>query len=181
MMELYVTNLNNSEKKMLKYTLALASVVGLASASYATEVPITGTVQSKCSIYTDTAGVYGSPSPDKLSTQPADGGVHPIVRVDVSQAGYYLARVTTPNSFSSSPPLNDAINFTGTTAVHQVSDAQMSAYETNKVAYNNVTEFDLTVAGSVWFKSTSTAEYGVNKSFPGGTYRAVVLAECIAK
>lgn len=166
---------------MLKYTLALAAVVGLASASYATEVPITGTVQSKCSVYTTTAGIYGSPTPSKLSTAPADGGVHPIIRIDVSQAGYYIAKISTPISFSSSPVLNDAVNFTGVTTVHQVTDPQMSAYETNKVTYNNVTEFDLTVAGSVWFESTSTADYGVDKSFPGGTYRAVVLAECIAK
>jgi hypothetical protein len=173
--------LNKLEKQMLKHSLALAMVVGFASASYATEVPITGTVQSKCSIYTDTAGIYGSPSPSTLSTAPADGGVHPILRVDVSQAGYYIAKITHPNSFSTSPALTDVVNFTGTTTVHQVSDPAMSAYETNKVTYNNVTEFDLTVAGSVWFKSTSTAEYGVDKSFPGGTYRAVVLAECIAK
>jgi hypothetical protein len=177
-----VKKVNNSEKKMLKTTLALATVVGVTTVSaFATEVPITGNVQSKCSIYTTTAGVYGSPAPDTLSTAPADGGVHPIVRVDVSQAGYYIAKITTPNSFSTSPVLNDVVNFTGATTVSQVSDAGMSAYETNKVAYNNVTEFDLTVAGSVWFQSTSQAEYGVDKSFPGGTYRAVVLAECIAK
>lgn len=180
-MDHYVTNSNNSERKMLRHTLALAAVVGFSSASYATEVPITGTVQSKCSIYTDTAGIYGSPTPDKLSTAPADGGVHPIIRVDVSVANYYLARISTPTSFSTSPTLNDVVNFTGATTVHQVSDAGMSAYETNKVTYNNVTEFDLTIAGTVWLKSTSTAEYGVDKSFPGGTYRAVVLAECIAK
>lgn len=166
---------------MFKQTLAALAVVGFASAAYATEVPIVGNVQSKCSIYTDTAGVYGSPLPSKLSTAPADGGVHPIIRVDVSQAGYYIARIATPISFSSSPGLNDVVNFTGTTIVKQVTDPQMSAYETNKVTYNNVTEFDLTVAGTVWFQSTSTAEYGVDKSFPGGTYRAVILAECIAK
>jgi hypothetical protein len=57
----------------------------------------------------------------------------------------------------------------------------MSTYETSKVTYNNTTEFDLLVAGSTWFKSASTAKYGYGKAFPGGTYRAVVQAECIAK
>lgn len=166
---------------MFRKTLAALAVVGFASTAYATEVPIVGNVQSKCSIYTDTSGVFGSPNPSKLSTDPADGGVHPIIRVDVSQAGYYIAKISTPTSFSSSPSLNDVVKFTGTTSVHQVTDPLMSAYETDKVTYNNVTEFDLTVAGSVWFKSTSTAEYGVDKSFPGGTYRAVIVAECIAK
>lgn len=166
---------------MFRKTLVALSVVSLASASYATEVPITGNVESKCSIYTDTAGVYGAPTPSTLSTAPADGGVHPIIRVDVSQAGYYIAKISTPTSFSSSPSLNDVVDFNGETTVHQVTDPLMSDYETNKVTYNNVTEFDLTVAGTVWFKSTSTAEYGVDKSFPGGTYRAVVVAECIAK
>ena len=28
--------------------------------------------------------------------------------------------------------------------------------------------------------SSSTATYGIGKAFPGGTYRAVVVAECIA-
>lgn len=166
---------------MFKKSLALVAIVGLTSTAYAADVPITGTVQSKCSIFTTTAGVYGSPTPNKLSTAPVDGGVQPTIRFDVSQAGYYLARITTPNSFSTSPALTDAVNFTGTTIVSQVSDPLMSAFETSKVTYNNVTEFDLTVAGSVWFKSASVAEYGVDKSFPGGTYRAVVQAECIAK
>jgi hypothetical protein len=56
----------------------------------------------------------------------------------------------------------------------------MSAFTTNSRIYNNTTEFDLTVPGTVWFSATSKVQYGFNKSFPAGEYRAVVLAECIA-
>jgi hypothetical protein len=56
----------------------------------------------------------------------------------------------------------------------------MSAYSTNKRVYNNTTEIDLTVPGTVWFKADSTADYGYNKAFPAGQYRAIVTAECIA-
>jgi len=137
-------------------------------------------VQSKCVINTDTAGIYGNPTPDKLSTAPADGGVMPIIRYDVSLADAYTARVTTPTSFSTSPALSDVVNWTGSTTVSAVSDTAMSDYDTNAVEYDSTTEFDLHTAGTVWFKVDSTAEYGYNKAFPGGTYRAVVEAECIA-
>ena len=63
--------------------------------------------------------------------------------------------------------------------VSEVSDADMSDYDTNKITYNNITEYDLTVAGSTWFKISSAADYGYNKSFPAGSYNAVVEAECI--
>jgi hypothetical protein len=56
----------------------------------------------------------------------------------------------------------------------------MSAYDNNKIEYNNITEIDLTIAGSTWFKVASTANYGYDKAFPAGQYRAVVTAECIA-
>ena len=61
---------------MFKSITALATVL-LASSAYANETPITGNVASKCSIYTDVTGVYGNPTPDALSTLPADGGVEP--------------------------------------------------------------------------------------------------------
>ena len=144
------------------------------------DVIITGTVQSKCVINTDTAGIYGNPTPDKLSTSPEDGGVMPIIRYDVSLADAYTARVTTPTNFSTSPALTDVVNWTGSTTVSAVSDTAMSDYDTNAVEYDETTEFDLHTAGTVWFKVDSTAEYGYNKAFPGGTYRAVVEAECIA-
>ena len=43
--------------------------------------------------------------------------------------------------------------------------------------------FDLTHAGTTWFEVTSQATYGggQNKAFPGGSYTAVVVAECIAQ
>ena len=77
--------------------------------------------------------------------------------------------------------LTDTVNWTGSTAVGQTTDATMSAYDTNKVVYGATTDFSLTVAGSTWFDTSSTAIYGVDKAFPGGSYTAIVQAECIAK
>jgi len=37
----------------------------------------------------------------------------------------------------------------------------------------------MSVAGSTWFKISSSADYGFAKSLPAGNYTAVVLAECI--
>jgi len=155
--------------------------IALALPAVAQETLIEGNIQSKCIIHTDTQGVYGNPTPDKLSTTSTDGGVQPVVRYDVAVADYYIARITTPTSFSTSPTLTDVVNWTGSSSVGEVSDAGMSAYETSKVVYEATTEFDLTIAGSTWFKVSSVAEYGYGKAFPGGTYRAVVQAECIAK
>lgn len=164
---------------MFKKSLALAAaIIGMNAA--AEDVTITGTVASKCVITTDTVGIYGNPTPSELSTAPADGGVLPIVRYDVLQADFYKARITYPESFSESPALSDVVTWTGDVSVSEVTDAGMSAYDTSKVEFNNVTEIDLTIAGSTWFKVESTADYGVGKAFPAGTYRAVVSADCIA-
>lgn len=167
---------------MLKKSLAIGFCMALSMSvrASAVEVPIVGNVAAKCVIVTDTAGVYGNPAPDELSTDTADGGVAPIVRYDVLQANFYKAVITTPSTFSVSPALSDVVNWTGSVATSRVSDPTMSAYNTNKVVYNNTTEFNLTVAGTTWFKANSTAEYGYGKAFPSGTYRAVVSAECIA-
>jgi hypothetical protein len=162
----------------MKISLVIALLI--PAIGFCEDVIITGNVQSKCVINTDTAGIYGNPTSDKLSTAPADGGVMPIIRYDVSLADAYTARVTTPTSFSTSPALSDVVNWTGSTTVSSVSDTAMSDYDTNAVEYDSTTEFDLHTAGTVWFKVDSTAEYGYNKAFPGGTYRAVVEAECIA-
>lgn len=164
---------------MTKYILA-AMLAILASATQSAEVPIRGVVSSKCVINTDTAGVYGNPSPSMLSTDRADGGITPIIRFDVVESGYYKAVITTPNAFTSSPTLTDAVTWTGSVAVSKVTDAAMSAYTNNKRVYNNNTEFDLTVPGTVWFSATSKSQYGYNKSFPAGEYKSLVLAECIA-
>jgi hypothetical protein len=160
--------------------IILASLLAVPLLTIAQDVPITGVVASKCIIYTETPGVYGNPSPNVLSTLPADGGVQPVIRYDVLQSGFYKAVITTPNSFSSSPSLSDSVTWTGSVDVSRVTNAAMSAYSTNRVIYNNTTEIVLTVPGSVWFKAESKAEYGYNKAFPAGIYRAMVTASCIA-
>ena len=144
--------------------------------------PISGSVASKCVVVTDTDGVYGNPSATKLSTSASDGGVLPIIRYDIITASAYNARITTPISFTSSPSLEgDVVNWAGSTVANQMSDASMSAFNTDKIVYNNTSEFPLSVAGSVWFDVSSEATYGYNKAFPAGSYSAVVTAECIAQ
>lgn len=164
---------------MFKKALAVAAALFTMNA-VAEEVTITGSVASKCVITTDTVGIYGNPTPSELSTAPADGGVLPIVRYDVLQANFYKARITYPESFSESPALTDVVTWTGDVTVAEVTDAGMAAYDTSKVEFNNVTEVDLTIAGSTWFQVASTADYGATKAFPAGTYRAIVSADCIA-
>lgn len=161
-------------------SVAVAALALVATGALAEDVPITGNVQAKCSIFTDVAGVYGQPSPNELSTTPADGGVQPIIRYDVASADYYTAKISYPTAFSSAPSLSDSVTWTGDVEVSSVSDTNMSGYEAAKVQYDNTTEFDLTVAGTTWFKVTSNATYGYNKSFPAGNYTALVEAVCVA-
>lgn len=165
---------------MVKKSVIAASIL-LASAASAEDAQIEGNVQSKCIINTEVDGVYGNPAPNKLSTASSDGGVEPIIRFDVAVANYYKAKITTPTSFSTSPTLTDVVNWTGSVVTGEVSDAGMSAYNAAKVTYDATTEFNLTIAGSTWFKVSSSALYGYGLAYPGGTYRAVVQAECIAK
>lgn len=164
---------------MFKKTIIVA-LLSCTSAS-AAEIQITGNVASKCSIFTTKEGVYGAPSSDMLSTNPVDGGVQPVVRIDVATGGNYVAKISTPTSFTTSPSLNEQEAWTGDVVVDQVSDPAMSGYDTDKVTYNTTHEYDLTTAGSTWFKVDSSMQYGVNKPLPGGTYVAMVNAECIAK
>jgi len=164
---------------MLRLFAALAVAV-VGTTANAESIPITGNVASKCSIYTSVAGVYGNPAPDELNTDPVKGGVDPVVRFDVTAADYYIAKISWPNSFTTSPTLDDALAWDGEVTVSQTSDAGMSGYEAAKVEYDNVTEYDLTVAGSTWFQIESDVTYGYGKSFPGGEYAANVVAECIA-
>lgn len=161
----------------MKYSVILLAVFATPALA---DVEINGNVEAKCVITTDTAGVYGNPTADKLSTASSSGGVLPIVRYDVATADQYTAKITHPTSFTSSPSLNDTVAWTGSTSVSNTSDAGMSGYDTNKVVYGATTEFDLTIAGSTWFKTESEAVYGYGKAFPGGSYTAVVNAECIA-
>ena len=163
--------------KLLILPVALACTGAIASSN----IPITGSVESKCVIQTDTDGVYGNPTADKLSTAVSDGGVLPVVRYDIVTANAYKAVISHPDSFSSSPTLTDTVAWTGSTTLTNSSDSNMSAFNDNKVTYNNSSEFDLTIAGTAWFSVTSTAEYGYDKAFPAGTYSAMVTAECIAQ
>ncbi len=162
----------------MKYLTALLSLCALPAFA---NVDITGNVSAKCVIQTDKAGVYGNPSASVLSTAPSDGGVLPVIRFDVAIADYYTANITHPSSFTSSPALSDNVTWTGSTSVTKTSDAGMSGYDSAKVVYDNTTVFDLTVAGSTWFSTSSTATYAASKPFTGGTYVAVVQASCIAK
>ena len=77
--------------------------------------------------------------------------------------------------------LTYTIAWTGSTSVTQTSVSGMSAYEAAKTVVGNTTNFNLTLAGSTWFSTASSATYGSAKPFPGGTYTAVVQASCIAK
>ena len=162
--------------------IAAVALLLSANSAVATDSPINGYVQPKCSVYTETQGVYGHPLPNKLSTEAADGGVSTTIRYDIAQADFYKAQITHPNSFSSSPTLTDSVAWTGSSVVGQVSDPLMSAYETDKViSPSNVTTFDMVLAGSPWFTVSSTASYGYNKSLPAGSYTAIIQADCIAK
>jgi len=162
---------------------AIIVVMSLSALSVqAAEVPINGTVQSRCVITTDTAGVYGNPNAYTLTTDPASGGQLPVVRFDVTLADAYYAEITAPTEFSSSPTLPDTVTWTGDTTVQTVSDATgMGSYEANKVELGMTDKYDLTATGSTWFKTSSTATLGGNRAFPGGNYTALVEAECIAQ
>ena len=154
----------------------------IAGTAQAVEIPITGTVQSQCSINTDVPGIYGSPNAYTLSTTPADGGVVPVVRYDVTLADAYKAKITYPTDFSSSPSLSDSVTWTGSVTVDQVSSVDMADYQTDSTTYDQTREYVLSATGATWFAVASTATYGggSQKAFPGGTYRALVVAECIA-
>ena len=166
----------------MKNKLIILAAIMAAPVLATATTPISGSVASKCVVVTDTDGVYGNPSATKLSTSASDGGVLPIIRYDIITASAYNARITTPISFTSSPSLEgDVVNWTGSTVANQMSDASMSAFNTDKIVYNNTSEFPLSVAGSVWFDVSSVATYGYNKAFPAGSYSAVVTAECIAQ
>lgn len=152
------------------------------SAAQAENVPINGTVQSRCVIQTDNAGTYGNPNAYTLSTAPADGGELAVVRFDVSLADAYYATITAPSAFSSSPNLPDVPTFVGDTTIKSVSDASgMGTYESAKIQYDMTDKYDLTAVGSTWFETSSTVTMGGNKAFPGGNYTALVVAECIAQ
>lgn len=160
----------------------VTALVTITTWAQAENVPINGTVQSRCVIQTDSAGVFGNPNAYTLTTSSTDGGQKAITRVDTTLADAYYVTVTAPSSFSSSPSLPDTVTWVGDTSVKTVSDAtNMGSYETNKIEYGMTDKYDLTASGSVWFETSSTATMGGSKAFPGGNYTAMVSVECIAK
>ena len=60
--------------------LAVTALTVLTFSAVAEEAIITGNIESKCVINTDTNGVFGNPVAGTLSTLPTDGGVMPIIR-----------------------------------------------------------------------------------------------------
>ena len=144
---------------------------------------IDGSVQSRCTVDTDTPGAYGNPNAYTLTTLPASAGQVPIVRFDVSLANAYFAQVSYPTSFSSSPSLSDSVTWTGAVTVAQTSSSDMSGYQAASTTTGAMRQYALTIAGTTWFASTSVATYGggQNKAFPGGAYTAIVVAQCVAQ
>ena len=165
-------------KKLITIGLML-----LATTAYAGNIDITGTVESRCIVNTDTPGVYGNPNAYTLTTLPASAGQVPIVRIDSSLANAYNAQISYPTSFSTSPSLIDTTAWVGAVGVEQTSSADMSGYQAASTTTGAMRTYPLSIAGTTWFSVASTATYGggQQKPFPGGSYRAVVLAECIAQ
>ena len=165
-------------KKLITIGLML-----VATTAYAANIDITGTVQSRCIVNTDTPGVYGNPNAYTLTTLPASAGQVPIVRIDSSLADAYNAQISYPTSFSSSPSLSDTTAWVGAVGVEQTSSADMSGYQAASTTTGAMRIYPLSIAGTTWFSVASTATYGggQQKPFPGGSYKAVILAECIAQ
>jgi hypothetical protein len=170
--------------------ITLFLVVGLTGCSlFAKKVEantnINGNVESRCTVNTDTVGYYGNPNAYTLTTLPASNGQVPIGRVDTSLANAYKAQISYPTSFSSSPSLGDTVVWTGEVAVDQTSSSDMSGYQAASTVSNGgaMRTYALAHAGTTWFSVTSVATYGggQQKAFPGGSYTAVVVAECIAQ
>ena len=166
----------------MKKLLIIGLILGAISVQ-AENIDITGTVQSRCTVNVDTPGAYGNPNAYTLTTAVASAGQDPIVRFDVSLANAYFAQVSYPTSFSSSPSLSDTVSWVGAVTVAQTSSSDMSGYQSASSLAGSRRQYALTIAGTTWFKSTSVATYGGGqaKAFPGGTYKAVVLAQCIAQ
>ena len=144
-------------------------------------IDIDGSVQSRCTVADVTPGKYGNPNAYTLTTDPSSAGQVPVVRFDTTLANAYYAQVSYPTSFSSSPSLSDNVTWTGAVTVKATGESGMSGYQSASTTTGAMRQYGLSVAGSVWIQSTSVATYGGNRAFPGGTYKAVVLAECVAQ
>ena len=165
---------------MKKLLIALSLILS-ATATPTIAVDIDGTVESRCSVATTVPGKYGNPNAYTLTTLPASNGQVPVVRFDSSLANAYYAQVTYPTSFSSSPSLSDNVTWTGEVTVKAHGESGMSGYQAASTTTGAMRSYPLIVAGAVWIQSTSVAVYGGNRAFPGGSYKAVVLAECVAQ
>ena len=84
---------------------------------------------------------------------------------------------------SVSPSLPDTVSWTGVVTVVQTSTSDMSGYQAASTTSGSMRQYALSIAGTTWIQSTSIATYGggQNKAFPGGSYKAVVLAQCVAQ
>ena len=174
-------------KKLLitSLVLALAGCSLLMPKKVEANTNINGTVESRCTVNTDTVGYYGNPNAYTLTTLPASAGQVPIVRIDSSLANAYKAQISYPTSFSSSPSLSDTVVWTGEVTVAQTSSTDMSGYQAASTTADGgaMRIYPLTIAGTTWFSVSSVATYGggQQKAFPGGSYTAVVVAECVAQ
>ena len=167
----------------MKNFIATLSLMLAFSPVLAENIYINGDVASRCSIVEDTAGRWGNPSANVLTTLPASGGQVPVIRFDYSLANAFYASISTPISFSSSPSLSDSTVFTGVVAVTQTSSSDMSGYQAaSTTPAANTRQYALTVAGTTWFSATSVATHGGGNStpFPSGSYTGIVVASCIA-
>ena len=163
-------------KLLIAFSLMLST-----SYAFAVSVDIDGSVESRCTIAMTEPGKYGNPNAYTLTTVPASGGQVPIIRFDTTLANAYYAQVSYPTSFTVSPSLSDNVTWTGAVTVKATGESGMSGYQTASTESGSMRQYDLTVAGAVWLQSTSVAVYGGNRAFPGGTYKSVVLAECVAQ
>ena len=142
---------------------------------------IDGTVESRCTVATTVPGIYGNPNAYTLPTAPSSAGQVPVVRFATTLANAYYEQVSYPTSFSSSPSLADNVTWTGAVEVKATGESGMSGYQAASTTTGAMRQYALSVAGSVWLQATSIAVYGGNRAFPGGAYKAVVLAECVAQ
>jgi len=163
---------------MKKLLIILSLMIG---ATPILAIDIDGSVQSRCTVADVTPGKYGNPNAYTLTTDPSSAGQVPVVRFDTTLANAYYAQVSYPTSFSSSPSLSDNVTWTGAVTVKATGESGMSGYQSASTTTGAMRQYGLSVAGSVWIQSTSVAVYGGNRAFPGGTYKAVVLAECVAQ
>jgi len=167
----------------MKKLLIILSLLFGATPILAENIDVTGEVQSRCTVNVDTPGIYGNPNAYTLTTLPASAGQEPIVRFDVTLANAYFAQVSYPTAFTVSPSLPDTVSWTGVVTVVQTSTSDMSGYQAASTTSGSMRQYALSIAGTTWIQSTSIATYGggQNKAFPGGEYKAVVLAQCIAQ